>query len=40
MAQPTDIAGNSRVANSEKAGKYYSIFLNTMASAAKVLMQR
>jgi two-component system, OmpR family, response regulator ChvI len=35
MAEPTDIAGNGRVANSEKAGKYYSIFLNTMASVAK-----
>jgi two-component system response regulator ChvI len=35
MAEPTDIAGNSRVTNSEKSGKYYSIFLNTMASVAK-----
>ena len=31
MAEPTDIAG----ANSEKTGKYYSIFLNAISSVAK-----
>ena len=30
-----DIAGNSYIANSEKTRKYYSIFLNTIASIAK-----
>ena len=35
MAEPTEITGNSHVANSEKSGKYYSIFLNAMASVAK-----
>ena len=35
MAEPTDIAGNSYIANSEKTGNYYSIFLNAMASVAK-----
>jgi two-component system, OmpR family, response regulator ChvI len=35
MAEPMDIAGNSYIANSEKTGKYYSIFLNTIASIAK-----
>lgn len=35
MAEPMDIAGNSYIANSEKTRKYYSIFLNTIASIAK-----
>jgi two-component system, OmpR family, response regulator ChvI len=35
MAESTEIAGNSHIANSEKSGKYYSIFLNAMASVAK-----
>jgi CheY-like chemotaxis protein len=35
MAEPVDIAGNSYVDKSEKIGKYYSVFLNTMASVAK-----
>lgn len=35
MAEPMDIAGNSYTANSEKTRKYYSIFLNTIASIAK-----
>jgi two-component system, OmpR family, response regulator ChvI len=35
MAEPMDIAGNSYIVNSEKTRKYYSIFLNTIASIAK-----
>ena len=40
MIEPTDIVGHSQITNSYKARKYYSIFLNTMASIAKVLMLR
>jgi two-component system, OmpR family, response regulator ChvI len=35
MAEPMDIAGNSHLANSDKARRYYSIFLNTIAGIAK-----
>jgi two-component system, OmpR family, response regulator ChvI len=35
IADPPDIADNLHIANSEKARKYYSIFLNTMASIAR-----
>lgn len=35
MTEPTDIVGHSQITNSYKARKYYSIFLNTMASIAK-----
>jgi CheY-like chemotaxis protein len=35
MAELTEIADNSYIDNSEKTGKYYSIFLNAMASVAK-----
>jgi hypothetical protein len=35
MAEPMDIVGNSHLANSDKARRYYSIFLNTIAGIAK-----
>ena len=35
MSDPTDFRGNIQIINSVKARKYYSIFLNTMASIAK-----
>ncbi|CAN5420827.1 hypothetical protein BH18THE2_BH18THE2_06530 [soil metagenome] len=35
MTEPTDSAGHSQIASSDKARKYYSIFLNTMATVAK-----
>ena len=35
MAEPMDIAGNSHLVNSDKARRYYSIFLNTIAGIAK-----
>lgn len=35
LADPTDFRGNIQIINSVKARKYYSIFLNTMASIAK-----
>jgi two-component system, OmpR family, response regulator ChvI len=35
MAEPMDIAGYSHLANSDKARRYYSIFLNTMAGIAR-----
>jgi two-component system, OmpR family, response regulator ChvI len=35
LSQPTDITGKIQIANSDKARKYYSIFLNTMASIIK-----
>ena len=37
MAEPMDIAGSGHIADSEETetGKYYSIFLNTIASIAK-----
>ena len=35
LLEPTDITGNIQIVNSDKARKYYSIFLNTMASIVK-----
>jgi CheY-like chemotaxis protein len=35
MIEPTDIVGYSQITNSYEARKYYSIFLNTVASIAK-----
>jgi two-component system, OmpR family, response regulator ChvI len=35
LSDPTDFRGNIQIINSVKARKYYSIFLNTMASIAK-----
>jgi two-component system, OmpR family, response regulator ChvI len=35
LLEPTDFTGNIQIVNSDKARKYYSIFLNTMASIVK-----
>jgi CheY-like chemotaxis protein len=35
LSDPTDFRGNIQIVNSEKARKYYSIFINTMASIVK-----
>jgi two-component system, OmpR family, response regulator ChvI len=35
LSDPTDFRGNIQIVNSEKARKYYSVFINTMASIVK-----
>jgi two-component system response regulator ChvI len=35
LSEPIDVEGYSHITSLDKAGKYYSIFLNTMASIAK-----
>jgi hypothetical protein len=35
LSDPTDFRGNIQIVNSEKARKYHSVFINTMASIVK-----